>query len=147
MSQLVRARAEIAGYSERPTSMMGYGAESQRLARVYINVVRHATKPATRYRATVAERFEKLKRQWRSETMLSSSTTDLVLNANYQQIIALGDEVIPLLLREMETEPNHWGWALRAITGCDPVPNQDAGRLKRIAKAWVRWGRESGYDW
>ena len=69
----------------------------------------------------------------------------MVLHPCYQQIIGMGPDVIPILLREMSSRPNHWGWALSAITGVDPVEPKDAGRLDRIAEAWIAWGREHGY--
>jgi hypothetical protein len=55
----------------------------------------------------------------------------------YQQIIGLGPAGVPLLLRELEREPDHWFWALRAITGEDPVPEEARGRLREMAAAWL----------
>jgi len=38
----------------------------------------------------------------------------------YQRIIGMGDQAIPLLLRELQREVDLWFWALEAITGEDP---------------------------
>jgi len=61
----------------------------------------------------------------------------------YQQIIALGPPVIPLILRELRERPDHWFWALNAITGEDPVGPEDD--FDQAVEAWLRWGRERGY--
>jgi hypothetical protein len=90
-------------------------------------------------------RFSTLARQWRDQTKYSSSGAELVTHPAYRQIIDLGWAVVPLLLREMGAGPNHWGFALAQITGAQPFDEQDAGRLDRIAAAWVGWGQQHGY--
>jgi hypothetical protein len=59
----------------------------------------------------------------------------------------MGEAVVPLLLRDLETSRRHWFAALHAITGADPVPDTDAGKIPEMAKAWLRWGKEKGYQW
>lgn len=54
---------------------------------------------------------------------------------------------MPLLLRELEREPDHWFWALKAITGADPVPEACRGKVRDMARSWVEWGRRQGYRW
>ncbi len=63
----------------------------------------------------------------------------------YQRIIGLGPAVIPLILADLARQPDHWFWALRALTGEDPVPAEARGRVKAMADAWLQWGRENGY--
>ena len=65
----------------------------------------------------------------------------------YQQIIGLGAPAIPLLLRELEREPDHWFWALKVLTGVNPVPQKSRGNIEEMAKHWVAWGKEQGYRW
>ena len=36
---------------------------------------------------------------------------------------------------------------LSAITGAHPVSEEDRGKIPKIADAWLRWGRENGYQW
>jgi hypothetical protein len=57
----------------------------------------------------------------------------------------MGPAAVPLILREMQREPDHWFWALRAITGEDPVARADAGNIERMTQAWLRFGEERGY--
>jgi hypothetical protein len=49
------------------------------------------------------------------------------------------------ILAELEARPDHWFWALNAITGSDPVPQADRGIMEKMAKAWLAWGAEHGY--
>ncbi len=51
----------------------------------------------------------------------------------YQEIIALGTDVAPCLLR--------------AITGAQPVGCEDRGKFDQRAQAWLRWAIERGYRW
>jgi hypothetical protein len=63
----------------------------------------------------------------------------------YQQIIGMGMEVVPLLLGELARELDHWFWALKAITGVDPVSPASRGKMREMAEAWFHWGRQQGY--
>lgn len=58
----------------------------------------------------------------------------------------MGKPVVPLILRDLEKSPDHWFWALRAITGEDPVKPEQRGRMQQMAQAWIQWGKEYGYD-
>jgi hypothetical protein len=63
----------------------------------------------------------------------------------YQQIIGMGDRALPLILSELQREPDHWFWALEAITQENPVPPEAAGRVRQMADAWLMWGKQHGY--
>ncbi len=86
--------------------------------------------------------FRSLAAQWRAETAALSSVQQMVLHPAYQRIIGLGPAVIPLLLQELRREPDHWFWALHAITGETPVgPNST---FDEAVAAWLEWGRSRG---
>jgi hypothetical protein len=91
------------------------------------------------------ETFKRLADQWHSECLLSSSVTEICTNMAYQQIIGLGAEALPFIFRELQKEPDHWSWALQAITGENPVPRSAAGDLKAMASAWLEWARRNRY--
>jgi hypothetical protein len=57
----------------------------------------------------------------------------------------MGTEALPLIFSELEKEPDHWFWALNAITGADPVSPKSRGNLKKMAEAWIQWGEENGF--
>jgi hypothetical protein len=95
----------------------------------------------------IEPQFTAFAAQWRSESEFMSSMTDMVMLPSYQRIIGMGREAVPLLLRELEHEPDYWFWALQAITGQDPVDPSDRGDLRKMAAAWLAWGRHQGYRW
>ncbi len=93
-------------------------------------------------RGELESRFAQLVTRWKKERGHESSIERMAMNEAYQQIIGLGPQVVPLLLREMELRPSHWDWALRAITGKNPVPAAFRGRIKEMARIWVEWGKK-----
>jgi hypothetical protein len=97
--------------------------------------------------AEVERRFLELATLWKQERGPWSSSARLAEHPAYRQIVALGPAVIPLLLRELERQPDHWFRALHALTAADPVPEASRGDLRAMADAWLRWGREQGYHW
>jgi hypothetical protein len=94
---------------------------------------------------SLERQFSALAEEWRRETAPLSSVTDIVLHPAYQRIIGMGQAALPFILTELARQPDHWFWALRAITAEDPVPDEDAGNLGRMRDAWVRLGRERGW--
>ena len=103
--------------------------------------------PAAKPAESIEEKFRRLAAVWLAETAYVSSTSDMVAHPAFQEIVALGQTVIPLLLRELENRTGHWHRALRRITGADPVPPADRGNIDRAAEAWLRWGKGQGYQW
>ena len=94
---------------------------------------------------TLEARFERLANQWDDETAFLSSATSLVLNSAYQQIIGMGPAVLPLILRHLDFRGGHWFWALKHISGEDPIALKDAGDYEKMREAWLKWGREHHY--
>ncbi len=64
----------------------------------------------------------------------------------YQEIIRLGPEVVPLLLRDWEDNHTHWFTALEAITGARPTTAAVAGNISGMTEAWLRWAKDNGRD-
>ena len=89
--------------------------------------------------------FTRLADEWRGERGPSSSIAKLVLHPAYQRIIGLGLPAVPLILRELERQPDHWFWALRAITGENPVPTEHAGDLAAMSDDWLKWASQKGW--
>ena|SRR6266849_1684667 len=93
------------------------------------------------------QRFRDLVASWKRDRGPYSSSARLAEHPAYQQIVGMGPEVIPFLLRELEREPDHWFRALHALTGANPVPAASQGKVREMAAAWLRWGRDQGYRW
>src|SRR5580704_8017045 len=92
----------------------------------------------------VETKFRGLAEEWKSQRGPTSSISRLSMHPAYQQIIGMGDIVVPLILRELEQKPDHWFWALHAITGADPVPESSRGIMSEMALAWLNWGEQHG---
>ena len=95
-------------------------------------------------------KFQALVDAWRLERGAKSSITEAAMCPAYQSILGMGPDVVPLLLNQLRSEgdkPDHWFWALKAITGADPVSANDRGNLKRMAAAWLEWGSLQWYAW
>lgn len=88
----------------------------------------------------LANRFQELADTWREETKYISSTQEMVLHPAYLQIIGMGRDALPFIFAELRRQPDHWFWALWAITGGeDPVPPEDKGDLKAMTRHWLQW--------
>jgi hypothetical protein len=90
------------------------------------------------------ERFRRLAAEWKEQSRYLSNTAQMALLRPYQRIIGMGPPVVPLILEELQREPNQWFWALEAITDENPVPPEAAGRVRLIAEVWVEWGKRNG---
>lgn len=90
-------------------------------------------------------KFAALAKQWKAARGPESTIARLSMHPAYQQIIGMGDTAVPLILAELEARPDHWFWALNAITGADPVPEADRGVMGKMTEAWLKWGVEHGY--
>ena len=95
--------------------------------------------------ANLQTRFRALAGQWRRETGMLSSVSQMAAHPAYQEIIGMGAAAIPLLLRELQEHPDHWFMALYAVSGENPVPPEYAGRFPKMSEYWLEWGRRQGY--
>ena len=89
--------------------------------------------------AAPAERFQKLAATWKSAVRFLSDTDEMCSHPAYQEIIGMGAAALPLIFLELEREPDNWFWALKAITGEDPVPEEHRGNVELMAKDWLLW--------
>jgi len=90
----------------------------------------------------VADRFGELVTEWKRETIVDSSVKRRATHRAYQQIIGLGRPALPLILAELDREPDYWFWALTAITGEDPARDEET--LEGARARWLEWAREDG---
>ena len=69
----------------------------------------------------------------------------MIEHPDYQRIIQMGEQAVPLMLEELEREADHWYPALRQLTGVSPVPEESKGNLAKLRDAWLCWGRGEEY--
>jgi hypothetical protein len=97
-------------------------------------------------RANIRSQFHQLSRRWKQETAFQSNITKKAMHPAYQRIIGMGREVVPLILEEFRNgRLDDWFWALTAITAENPITEDIAGNVERMAEAWLRWGKAKGY--
>jgi hypothetical protein len=94
---------------------------------------------------TVEDKFRRLKFEWEEKTINLSSLDEMIAHPAYASIIKMGRPIIPSLLSELKVAPNHWFYALRKITGENPIPKRAAGNLQMMTSAWLDWGRKNGF--
>ena len=95
----------------------------------------------------IENKFNRLRDEWKRNRAPDSSSARLAMHPAYLKIIGIGPDAVPLLLREIENDPDMWFVALRSITEADPVPDEIKGNVKAMAEAWLNWGRDQGYHW
>ena len=86
--------------------------------------------------ADLEEVFRTSSAEWRSAVAHLSSTTRRVQHPAYQRIIASGQNVVPLLLRELKERPNHW----IAASVCSRVLIRSHHRTAARSTEWPRRG-------
>jgi len=93
-----------------------------------------------------AERFENLAHIWLEQCAQLSSIREITLHPSYQQIVEMGEKALPFIFARLEREPEHWFWALRAITGENPVPSESRGNIAQMVDAWLKWAQKNGFQ-
>jgi hypothetical protein len=109
--------------------------EAQALARVQAKEANYA----------LEREFRELADQWYQETMWLSSTSEIVSKEVYYQIISLGKQIIPFILKELQERGGHWFLALRVLARANPVKPEDRGNIRKMTQAWLEWGRDHNH--
>ena len=98
--------------------------------------------PAVADQNAPQRKFNELARTWKAQRGPMVSMEKVFTHPAYQAIIGMGQQVVPFLLAELEREPDHWFWALKSITGEDPVPVEERGNLQKMRARWLEWARQ-----
>ena len=93
----------------------------------------------------VGELFRRESEKWTVETAHLSNLVEKCTHPSYQRIIGMGAPVLPHIFERLKRQPEHWFWALQAITGECPVHSSEAGNFERMTSAWLRWATDHGY--
>jgi hypothetical protein len=91
--------------------------------------------------------FRQLADEWIDDTQFQSSLTRITSHPSYRKLISFGNEVVPLILRDLAASPRPWFAALREITGADPVRPNERGNVAAMADSWLRWARANNIQW
>jgi hypothetical protein len=93
----------------------------------------------------VRERFQRLAGEWKEQSRYLSNSAQMAILSPYQRIIGMGLPVVPMILEELQREPDQWFWALESITAGNPVPPEAAGVVRLMVEAWLDWGKQHGF--
>src|SRR4051812_32868375 len=75
-----------------------------------------SVKPSISNHESIERKFRRLADLWYDETGDSSIVSYKLVHPAYIEIINLGHDVVPFILRELENEEGHWFLALAEIT-------------------------------
>lgn len=81
--------------------------------------------------------------RWEKQTGIYSSPTKKFMHEDYQIIMTMGRDVIPLILKRLKTKPNDWFWALKHFARKDAAFGID--NFDGAVKAWLEWGYANGH--
>ena len=88
-------------------------------------------------------RFNELYNNWYVNTMFYSNPKMIIEDENFQGIIKLGHQTIPLILSKIENEPSQLVWALNIITK-DRISNKkETLTISDACKRWVKFGKQN----
>ena len=101
--------------------------------------------------AEIEQRFRRLEAEWDKGTAHHSNPSIIMGHPAMRSIVAMGDEVVPIILRALASGDGDMGlvWALREITGeniAPPLIEHGCAKwsVPEQIKEWLRWGREKG---
>ena len=95
---------------------------------------------------TIELKFHRLSNEWKRDTKHLSTVSKIAAHPSYLKIVAIGEPAIPLILRDLEVEPNHWFTALHKIARQGPdIPIHIRGDIRNIANKWIEWGKKKNY--
>lgn len=120
-------------------------AMSPEIGVIYNEILDHYFVPISREKISLKEKFHTLKAKWEEETSFLSSISEIAMHPDYQKIIGMGEQAIPFILNEMRKNPGHWFWALKSISGENPVPPELKGKIKEMTISWLQWGKNRSY--
>ncbi len=107
-------------------------------------VIRIPTQENFNERLFLEIKFLMLTQKWYEETRLFSFAKDRENSESYQAILAMGKDILPFILKEIQKNGNLWFSALRVISGENPMLPEHKGNVEKIKQDWLQWGQKKG---
>ena len=100
--------------------------------------------------AGIEQHFRRLQTQWNADPLVLSDPAKIMDHPAMRGIVAMGEVVVPLILRDLQDKPSLLVWALPEITGENLAPPRTEGgflkwNVDTQIEAWLQWGREKGF--
>ncbi len=92
------------------------------------------------------KKFQMLAKKWKEATLFTSSMTEIIDNMSYREIIDMGKDALSFIFDDLKKNGGHWFFALRQITGDDPVRPEDHGHYEKMRSFWLDWAERNGYN-
>lgn len=99
--------------------------------------------PAGESAEQLATEFDCHATAWEGAAFLTMA--EMFADEDYQRIIEMGPQVVPLILQRLRTHPNWWFPALIELTGVDLTAGQSKGKLLEETRLWLLWAEKQGY--
>ena len=140
--EAIQAIKHWAAYMTAMADLVSEGFRSTTAIHAPIDVAALADVSA---RAEARAAFDQLASEWQRETAHLSSPAAIAEHNAYQEIIGMGEDAIPWILRDLEATHSQWFWALRCIARESPVKPEDRGDIEAMTTAWLDWGKRHRY--
>jgi hypothetical protein len=96
----------------------------------------------------IEQRFNDLAAAWAHETAHLSSPAQIMMHPSYQAILGMAGsdktQVVRLMINDLKQNRRPWFWALSYLTNANPVKPSEAGKMDKMIKSWVEWGKQHG---
>jgi hypothetical protein len=92
--------------------------------------------------------FNRLVEEWKREVRSKSLMVTIAMHPAYQQMVGMGEKALPFIferIKRADEKTYQWFWALAAITRQNPIPIELRGKVREMARVWLKWGQEHGY--
>lgn len=89
--------------------------------------------------------FDVLYFKWYNDIGGYSTVYHMVNNKYFKEIVALGDDAIPLILNCLRKRSSFIFYALEEITNEKPVKREHIGHVNLQIKDWLEWGVNKGF--
>jgi len=90
-------------------------------------------------RVDLRHRFEQLRVQWEESTAHHSLLAQKAAHPTYRAVVALGEDMVAVLLEEIAAGRLEWSPALSELTGYAPERDLPEVTYEGIRQAWFAW--------
>lgn len=110
--------------------------------RLYTRIAKHLHVEAP---SELELKFSELASKWRKEVGGYSTMIHITGNDNYLDIIGMGKEVLPYILKDLQKEADYWFVALKHIAKPenDPIRDDHYGDIELMRQDWLNWAKEN----
>jgi len=86
-------------------------------------------------------RFRILAEKWKEQSRFFSFAQDRFRSEVYEEILKMGPDVLPFIVRDLEQSPGWWFHALKTLSGENPVPKEHQGNIHLMTQDWLQWAK------